>query len=54
MTPNFLNLIIITFPNSYELGETVRKFYYFYKSNIGSMDIESIEKEFTKLYLTKK
>lgn len=54
MTPEFLNLFIQHYPNSYELGEMVRKFYFFYKENELILGTKEIEQTFIKTHLTKK
>jgi hypothetical protein len=53
MTPEFLQLLVKRFPNSYELGETVRKFHFFYNEKETLMNLFEIENEFIKIYIDK-
>ena len=53
MTPEFLQLLIKKFPNDYDLGENIRKFYFFYNERETSMNISEIENEFIKTYIDK-
>lgn len=53
MRPEFLALLVSNLPNSYELGETIRKFYFFYKDNSSTMTIEELETTFIKTYIKK-
>lgn len=53
MTTEFLTLLIQRYPNSYELGETVRKFYFFYKENELILGIREIEQMFIERYIGK-
>jgi len=48
MTPEFLELLQRKFPNNYELGEIVRKYYFFYKENEPKMFSYEIEHLFIK------
>lgn len=52
MTPDFLKLLIQRYPNSYELGEMVRKFHFLYNENQNLMLIE-IERMFIEKYVNK-
>ena len=53
MTPEFLALLVLNLPNSYELGETIRKFHFFYADNSNTMTIAEIETAFIKNHLKK-
>jgi hypothetical protein len=53
MTPEFLDLLIRKLPNSYELGETIRKFHFFYNEKETSMNLFEIENEFIKTHFGK-
>jgi hypothetical protein len=53
MRPEFLALLVSNLPNSYELGETIRKFYFFYKDNSSTMTTEELETTFIKTYIKK-
>lgn len=53
MTTEFLTLLIQRYPNSYELGETVRNFYFFYKENELILGIREIEQMFIERYIGK-
>ena len=41
MTAEFLTLLIQQYPNSYELGEMVRKFYFLYKENELTLEMDN-------------
>lgn len=51
MTSEFLRLLVLKYPNSYELGEVIRKFYFFFKEHKSSMSLIDIENEFSKKYV---
>lgn len=53
MTAEFLTLLIQQYPNSYELGEMVRKFYFLYKENELTLEIREIEQMFIEKYIDK-
>lgn len=53
MTPEFLNLLIQQYPNNYQLGEIVRKFYFFYRENELTLGTKEIEQMFIKKYINK-
>lgn len=46
MTCQFLNLLILKFPNDHDLGKIIRKFYTFSKDRDQYMDSISIEETF--------
>lgn len=50
MTSNFLKLIIQRYPNSYELGEAIRKFYFLCEDN-KTLDITEIERLFINKHI---
>lgn len=53
MTPKFLTLLIQQYPNSYELGEMIRKFHYLYKENELTLGTKEIEQLFIEKYIDK-
>jgi hypothetical protein len=54
MTPELLQLLVSKFPNSYDLGELVRKFYLFHDDNKESHDLLEIEHRFIETYIMKR
>jgi hypothetical protein len=50
MTLKLLQLIISRFPNNFELGELIRKFYFFHKEN-EFLEIHEIEDRFIKKHI---
>ena len=54
MTPELLQLLVFNFPNGYELGELIRKFYFFHKDHKESYNLLEIEDLFIKTHITKK
>ena len=46
MTPEFLESLIKKFPNNYELGKIIRKFYFFHKEKEQSINLFRIQDEF--------
>ena len=53
MTPEFLTLLIQKYPNSYELGEMIRKFHFLYKDNELTLGTKEIEQMFIEKYIGK-
>ena len=53
MTPEFLTLLIQQYPNSYELGDMIRKFHYLYKENELTLGTKEIEQLFIESYFNK-
>lgn len=53
MTPEFLTLLIQQYPNSYELGEMIRRFHYLYKENELTLGTKEIEQLFIEKYIDK-
>jgi hypothetical protein len=54
MTPEFLTLLIQQYPNSYELGDMIRKFHYLYKENELTLGTKEIEQLFIERYFNKR
>ena len=53
MTPEFLTLLIQQYPNSYELGEIIKKFHYLHKENELTLGTKEIEQLFIEKYIDK-
>jgi hypothetical protein len=53
MTPDFLKILIQKYPNSYELGEMIKRFHFLYIENENTKMLIEIERMFIDKYVNK-